>query len=150
MPVEQQPESFGQALRRSISEETNWDILQTEGYDSMRHSQYARGLVLLVGAMQKAPLIQSLYMQTYLAQNFGQWFSTTHSIYREIITPMFRAYWERAVATSTEFRTGRSYTKRQFALLDGTPEGMRTFLNSIRFCLGAVLPEDTMNWLSRT
>ncbi len=150
MPVEQQPESFGQALRRSILEETNWDILQTEGYDSMRHSQYARGLVLLVGATQKAPLIQSLYMQTYLAQSFGQWFSTAHSIYREIITPMFRAYWERAVATSTEFRTGMSYTKRQFALLDGTPEGIRKFLNSIRFCLGAVLPEDRMNWLSRT
>ncbi len=149
MPVEQQPESFGQALRRSTLDKTNWDVLQAEGYDAMRNFQYARGLILLLGAMQKAPLIQSLYVQTYLAQNFGQWFSTAPAIYREIITPMFRAYWERVIATSSEFRTGMSYTKRQFALLDGTPEGMRKFLGSMRFCLGATLPEDTMNWLNR-
>ena len=113
----------------------------------MRNCQYARAFILLVGAMQKAPLIQSLYVQTYLAQNFGLWFTSAKSIYREIITPMFRAYWQHVVATSTEFRTGMSYTKRQFDLLDGTPEGMRKFLGSIRFCLGAALPEDTMNWL---
>jgi hypothetical protein len=150
MPVEQQPESFGEALRRSLLEDTAWDVLQAEGYDAMRNSQYARALILLVGAMQKAPLIQSLYLQTYLAQNFAQWFSSAQSIYREIITPMFRAYWEHVLATSTEFRTGMSYTKRQFDLLDGTLEGVRKFLAAIRFCLGARLPEDTMNWLNRT
>jgi hypothetical protein len=148
MPFEQ-PESFGKALRRSFLEGIAWDALQAEGYDAMRNSQYARALVLLVGAMQKAPLIQSLYVQTYLAQNFGQWFSSAQSIYREIITPMFRAYWEHVLATSTEFRTGMSYTQRQFNLLDGTPEGTRKFLGAMRFCLGAALPEDTMNWLNR-
>jgi tetratricopeptide (TPR) repeat protein len=149
MPVEQQPESFGEPLRRSLLEDTAWDVLQAEGYDAMRNSQYARALILLVGAMQKAPVSQSLYIQTYLAQNFSQWFSSAHSIYREIITPMFRAYWEHVLVTSTEFRTGMSYTKRQFDLLDGTPDGMRKFLGSMRFCLGAPLPEDTMNWLNQ-
>ncbi|WP_142988207.1 ATP-binding protein [Granulicella rosea] len=149
MPIGQQPESFGEALRRSILEETAWDVLQVEGYDAMRNCRYARAFILLVGAMQKAPLIQSLYVQTYLAQNFAQWFSSARSIYREIITPMFRAYWQHVLATSTDFRTGMSYTKRQFDLLDGTPEGMRKFLSSIRFCLGVALPEDTMNWLGR-
>ncbi len=149
MPVEQQPEFCGQALRRSLLEEAAWDVLQAEGDDAMRNSQYARALILLIGAMQKAPLIQSLYLQTYLAQNFAQWFNSAQSIYREIITPMFRAYWENVLATSTEFRTGMSYTKRQFDLLDGTPEGTRKFLAAMRFCLGAPLPEDTMSWLNR-
>jgi hypothetical protein len=149
IPVEQQPESFGEALRRSFLEETAWDVLQAEGYDAMRKSQYARALILLVGAMQKAPLIQSLYLQIYLAQNFDQWFSSAKSIYRELITPMFRAYWEHVLATSSAFRTGMSYTTRQFSLLDGTPEGTRRFLGAMRFCLGATLPDDTMNWLNR-
>jgi PAS domain-containing protein len=149
MPVEQQPELFGEALRRSLLEEPAWNVLQSEGYDAMRNSQYARALILLIGAMQKAPLIQSLYLQTYLAQNFAQWFSSAQSIYREIITPMFRAYWEHVLATSTKFRTGMSYTKCQFDLLDGTPEGTRKFLAAMRFCLGALLPEDTMSWLNR-
>lgn len=94
-------------------------------------------------------MIQSLYLQTYLAQNFGQWFSSAQSIYREIITPMFRTYWEHVLATSTGFRAGLSYTKRQFDVLDGTPEGTRKFLGAMRFCLGANLPNDTMNWLNR-
>ncbi|HET7103294.1 MAG TPA: hypothetical protein VFI20_04340 [Terracidiphilus sp.] len=149
MPVEQQPESFGEALRRSLLEDTAWDVLQAEGYDAMRNSQYARALILLVGAMQKAPVIQSLYLQTYLAQNFEQWFGSAKSIYREIVTPMFRTYWERVLATSAAFRTGTSFTTRLFELLDGTPEGTRKFLGAMRFCLGATLPEDTMNWLSR-
>jgi tetratricopeptide (TPR) repeat protein len=150
MPADKQPEAFGQALRRSFLEDIDWSKLQQEGYDAMRSGEYARALILLVGAMQRAPIIQSLYLQTYLAQNFEQWFGTAKSIYRTIVAPMFRAYWEHALATSTDFRTGMSYTNRQFELLDGTPSGTRKFLSAMRFCLGASLPEDTMNWLNRS
>jgi tetratricopeptide (TPR) repeat protein len=150
MPPDKQPEAFGQALRRSFLEDVDWSLLQQEGYDSMRSGQYARALSLLVGAMQRAPIIQSLYLQTYLAQNFEQWFGTARSIYRALVAPMFRAYWEHALATSTAFRTGMSYTNRQFELLDGTPGGTRKFLSAMRFCLGTSLPEDTMNWLNRS
>jgi tetratricopeptide (TPR) repeat protein/energy-coupling factor transporter ATP-binding protein EcfA2 len=148
MPADKQPEAFGEALRRSFLEDQNWDGLQAEGYEAMRGGQYARALILLIGAMQRAPLIQSLYLQTYLAQNFEQWFGSAKSIYREIVTPMFRAYWEHVLATSTAFRTGMSFTTRQFELLNGTPDGTRKFLGAMRFCLGAALPEDTMNWLN--
>jgi hypothetical protein len=141
MPAEKQPEALGQALRESFLEDTTWDTLQQEGYDAMRAGQYARALVLLVGAMQKAPIVQSLYLQTYLAQNLEKWFGTTKSIYREIVAPLFRAYWEHTFATSTAFRTGMSYTARQFELIDGTPNGTRKFLGGMRFCIGATLPE---------
>ena len=148
IPADKQPEAFEEALRRSFLENTAWDRLQQEGYDAMEAGQYARALILLVGAMQKAPIVQSLYLQTYLAKNFELWFGTVKSIYREIIAPMFRAYWEHALATSVAFRTGMSYTARQFELIDGTPNGTRKFLGAMRFCLGAALPEETMNWLN--
>jgi hypothetical protein len=61
---------------------------------------------------------------------------------------MFRAYWEHVLANSTAFRTGISFTTRKFELLNGAPDGTRKFLGALRFCLGATLPEDTMNWLN--
>jgi hypothetical protein len=149
MSDEKLPEFFRDALRRSFLEDVSWDTLQQEGYDAMRTGQYARALILLVGGMQKAPLIQSLYLQVYLAQSFEQWFRTVKSIYREIVAPMFRAYWEHVLATSTSFRTSVSYTTRQFELVDGTPDGTRRFLDAMRFCIGAALPEATMTWLNR-
>lgn len=148
IPADKQPEAFEGALRRSFLEDATWDALQQEGHDAMRAGQYARAFILLVGAMQKAPIIQSLYLQAYLAQNFEQWFGRWKSIYREIISPVFRAYWEHALATSTAFRTGMSYTTRQFELIDGTPNGTRKFLSAMRFCIGAALPDETMNWLN--
>lgn len=147
MPVDKQPEAFGEALRRSFLEDIDWSKLQHEGYDAMRSGQYARALILLVGASQRAPIIRSLYLQTYLAQNFERWFATAKSIYRTIVVPMFHSYWEHSIATSTAFRTGLSYTIRQLELLDGTAHGTRKFLGAMQFCLGASLPEDTMHWL---
>jgi hypothetical protein len=113
----------------------------------MRGSQYARGLILCLGAMERAPIIQSLYLQTSLAQQFEGFFRSSPSIYREIIAPMFKAYWERTLANSTVFRTGTSYTTRQFELADGSPNGTRRLLSAMRFCIGVKLPDETMAWL---
>jgi hypothetical protein len=110
-------------------------------------SQYARGLILCLGAMQRAPIIQSLYLQTYLARQFEGFFGTTPSIYREIVAPMFKAYWKRTLANSTVFCTGVSYTTRQFELANGSPNGTRKLLSAMRFCMGVKLPYETMAWL---
>jgi len=147
MPPDVQPESFCAALKRALIDDTDWQTLQQEGCDAMRGSQYARGLILCLGAMERAPIIQSLYLQTSLAQQFEGFFRSSPSIYREIIAPMFKAYWERTLANSTVFRTGTSYTTRQFELADGSPNGTRRLLSAMRFCIGVKLPDETMAWL---
>jgi hypothetical protein len=147
MPVDAQPESFCATLQRALIDNIDWRTLQQEGCDAMRGSEYARGLILCLGAMERAPAIQSLYLQTNLAKQFEGFFRSTPSIYREIIAPMFKAYWERTLANSTVFRTGMSYTARQFALADGSPNGTRKLLSAMRFCMGVKLPDETMAWL---
>jgi hypothetical protein len=149
IPTEAQPEKFCAELERALVSDTDWQILQREGFDAIRGFQFARGLILCLGAMEKAPISQSLYLQTYLAQQFEGWFGTTPSIYREIVAPMFKAYWERALANSTIFRTGVSYTTRQFEAADGTPNGTRRLLGAMLFCLGVKLPDETIAWLER-
>src|SRR5208282_1574115 len=149
IPTEAQPENFCAELERALVSDTDWQTLQRDGFDAIRGFQFARGLILCLGAMERAPISQSLYLQTYLAQQFEGWFGTTPSIYREIVAPMFKAYWERALANSTIFRTGMSYTTRQFEAADGTPNGTRKLLGAMRFCLGAKLPDETMAWLER-
>ena len=147
MPVDAQPELFCAALQRALIDDTDWQALQQEGCDAMRGLQYARGLILCLGAMERAPAVQSLYLQTNLAQQFEGFFRTTPSIYREIIAPMFKAYWERTLANSNVFRTGMSYTARQFELVDGSPNGTRKLLSAMRFCMGVKLADETMAWL---
>jgi hypothetical protein len=150
IPAEIQPRHFGAALEEALVNDTDWQRLQQGGFEAISKSQFSRGLILCLGAMEKAPIVQSLYLQTYLAQQFEGWFGTTPSIYREIVAPMFKAYWERAVANLPVFRTGLSYTTRQLEAADGTPIGTRKLLNAMRFCTGSKLPDQTMAWLEPT
>ena len=86
-------------------EEGDWEPLRDAGYRAVAAHEYVRGLILCIGAMDKAPLSQSLYLQTYIAENLEGFFKTCPSVYREILAPFFVAYWERAIAETTgEFR----------------------------------------------
>ena len=148
IPVDRQPEDFIAEIRRALIDETDWQVLRDDGYRAIQNNEYVRGFVLCICAMGKAPLAQSLYLQTYLAQQFEKLFKSYQSIYREIIAPFFLAYWERSIASSAgHFRTSLTYTQQQHRLVDGSADGTRKLLSAMRFCLGVALPEETQNWL---
>lgn len=148
IPVDLQPENFVAEMRRALVDETDWQVLRDEGYRAIRADKYVRGHVLCIGAMAKAPVSQSLYLQISMAQNFEGFFKTCPSIYREIVAPFFAAYWERTIEQSTGlFRTALAYTQRQVKVADGSAEGTRKLLSAMRFCLGAKLLEPAMKWL---
>src|SRR6266851_9385447 len=51
------------------------------------------------------------------------------SLYREIVAPLFVAYWERTIAQTTgEFRTAQAYTQQQLQAADGSAKGTRSLL----------------------
>jgi hypothetical protein len=148
IPTQLQPENFIAEAKRSLIDETGWTVLRDDGFRAIQTNEYIRGFVLCIGAMGKAPTAQSLYLQTYLAQQFEQLFQTRPSIYREIIAPLFLAYWERAIALSaTLFRTSPAYTRQQLRCVDGSAAGTRKLLSAMRFCLGVTFPEETQDWL---
>ncbi|MGB7591339.1 MAG: hypothetical protein WCD04_19345 [Terriglobia bacterium] len=147
IPTQLQPENFIAEVRRSLIDETGWTVLRDDGFRGIQTNEYIRAFVLCIGAMGKAPIAQSLYLQTYLAQQFEKLFETCPSIYREIIAPFFLAYWERTVASPTcLFRTSLMYTQQQLRLADGSADGTRKLLSAMRFCLGVTLPQETQDW----
>jgi tetratricopeptide (TPR) repeat protein len=148
IPPDRQPENFVTEIRRALVEETDWKVLQDEGNRALHACKYARGYVMCIGAIDKAPSSQSLYLQTYVAQQLESLSTTCLSIYREIVAPFFVAYWERAVADPTYlFRTALAFTERQIQLGDGSAQGTRRLLDAMPFCLGVTLPEGAMKWL---
>jgi len=148
IPPGTQPENFVREIRRALVDETDWRVLWNDGCRAFEAHEYVRGCVLSIGAMNKAPVSQSLYLQVTIAQNFEGLFRPCQSLYREIAAPFFAAYWERTAEDSTGvFRTAQAYTQRQLKVADGTPEGTRRLLNRMRFCLGVKLPQKAMEWL---
>jgi hypothetical protein len=148
IPGDLQPENFVAEMRKALVDETDWQVLRDEGYRAIRAHEYVRGHVLCIGAMDKAPVSQSLHLQISLAENFEGLFKTRPSIYRGIVAPFFSAYWERAIAQSTGlFRTSSAYTQRQVQAVDGSADGTRKLLSAMRFCLGVELPDHAMKWL---
>jgi hypothetical protein len=148
IPVDLQPQNFVAEIQRALVDETDWQVLRDDGYRAIQAHEFVRGYVLCIGAMDKAPVSQSLYLQTFLARDFEGFFKTCPSIYREIVAPFFVAYWERTIARSTGlFRTALAYTERQMHLGDGSAEGTRKLLSAMCFCLGVTLPENAMKWL---
>ena len=143
-----QPESFVAEMRRALLRETDWQVLRDEGYRAIQIQEYLRGYVLCIGAMDKAPVLRSLYLQTSMAQHFEGLFKTSPSIYREIVAPFFVTYWERTIRQYTGlFRTTQTYTQKQLKLADGSPAGTQKLLAAMQFCLGAKLPESATKWL---
>lgn len=143
-----QLENFVGEIRRALVDETHWQVLWDDACRAFQVHEYVRGCVLCIGAMNRAPVPQSSYLQVTIAQNFEGFFKPCPSLYREIVAPFFAAYWERATADSIGlFRTAQAYTQRQVRAVDGTAEGTRRLLNAMRFCLGVKFPEPTMNWL---
>ena len=149
IPPEIQPEDFVGEIRRALVDDTDWQALWDDACRAFKAHEYIRGCVLCIGAMDKAPPLQSIYLQISIAQNFEGFFKPCPSVYREIVAPLFVAYWERTLAESTGlFRTALAYTQRQVQAADGTAEGTRRLLSSMRFCLGVKLPKDAMEWLN--
>jgi len=143
-----QLENFVGEIRRALVDEIHWQVLWDDACRAFQAHEYVRGCVLCIGAMNRASVPQSLYLQATIAQNFEGFFKPCPSLYREIVAPFFAAYWERATADSIGlFRTAQAYTQRQVRAADGTAEGTRRLLNAMRFCLGVKLPEPAMNWL---
>jgi hypothetical protein len=148
IPPDVQLENFVGEIRRALVDETHWQVLWDDACRAFQAHEYVRGCVLCIGAMNRAPVPQSLYLQVTIAQNFAGFFKPCPSLYREIVAPFFAAYWERATADSIGlFRTAQAYTQRQVRAADGTAEGTRRLLNAMRFCLGVKFPEPAMNWL---
>jgi hypothetical protein len=143
-----QPESFVAVIRRALVVEQDWQLLWDESNSAFQNNEYVRGIVLGIGAIDKAPVRQSLYLQVSVAKNLEGFFATCPSIYREIVALFFVAYWRRVIVDSTGlFRTAQSYTQRELTKADGTPDGTRKLLSAMCFCLGLKLPEDATNWL---
>jgi hypothetical protein len=66
IPVDRQPEGFSAEIRRALIDETDWRALRDDGFRAIQTNEYVRGFVLCIGAMDKAPVEQSLYLQTSL------------------------------------------------------------------------------------
>lgn len=148
IPRDVQLENLVGEIRKALVDKTDWQVLWNDGCRAFEAHEYVRGCVLSIGAMKRAPVSQSLYLQVTIAQNFEGLFKPCQSIYREIVAPFFEAYWEQVASGSTGmFRTAQGYTERRLKDADGTPAGTRRLLSAMRFCLGVKLPERAMNWL---
>jgi hypothetical protein len=101
IPTDLQPEHFVAETTKALVDKTDWQVLWNDGSHATRAHEYVRGFVLCIGAMAKAPPVQSLYLQIWIAQNLEGFFKSCPSLYREIIAPFFVAYWERTIAQYT-------------------------------------------------
>jgi hypothetical protein len=123
--------------------------MQQQGYDAVTANDLVHGYILCLGAMRHAPVPAALYLQAMLAEHLDHIAITTPSLYREVIAPLFRTYWEKTVEQSAAvFRTGLSYTKRQLELADGSDVGTRRLLVAMGFCLGLAVSEKMKAWLN--
>jgi len=137
IPPNSQPENFVSEIRRALVDDADWQTLWSDGCRAIQTHEFVRGCVLCIGGLSKAPTAQSLYMQVSMARNFEGFFKPLRSLYRDIVSPFFLAYWERTITESTGlFRTAEAYTQRQLQEADGTPEGTRRLLAAMRFCFG--------------
>ena len=118
-----QLENFVGEIRRALVDEIHWQVLWDDACRAFQAHEYVRGCVLCIGAMNRASVPQSLYLQATIAQNFEGFFKPCPSLYREIVAPFFAAYWERATADSIGlFRTAQAYTQRQVPAADARPK----------------------------
>jgi tetratricopeptide (TPR) repeat protein len=149
LPADHPPRGFVADLRRTLIEDTDWQTMQQQGYDAVSANELVHGYVLCLGAMRHAPVPAALYLQAMLAEHLDHIAITTPSLYREVIAPLFRTYWEKTVDQSAAiFRTGLSYTKRQLELADGSAAGTRRLLVAMGFCLGLSFSEKMNAWLN--
>lgn len=149
LPADHPPQGFVADLRRILIEDTDWQTMQQQGYDAVTANDLVHGYILCLGAMRHAPVPAALYLQAMLAEHLDHIAITTPSLYREVIAPLFRTYWEKTVEQSAAvFRTGLSYTKRQLELADGSDVGTRRLLVAMGFCLGLAVSEKMKAWLN--
>jgi hypothetical protein len=81
-------------------------------------------------------------------ETLGRLYSGESSLYGAIVAPFFVEYWKAQAARPLHpFCTAQAYTLRQLELSDGTVEGTRQLLRTMRFCIGVTLPQDAMAWL---
>jgi hypothetical protein len=145
VPGDHAPVGFTADLRRGLIDRDDWHLLHREGFEAVKANDLVHGYVLCLGAMLSAPAPATLYLQTMLAQHLEGFATSAPSVYRHVIAPMFRAYWERVIDASVVlFHTSLYYTRRQLELADGSPTGTRRFLSAMCICLRAKMPEETM------
>jgi hypothetical protein len=142
-----QPENLVAEMKKALVDETDWNTLSNDGCRAFQIHGYVRGCILGIGAITRAPVSQSLYLQISIAQRFEKFFKTCPSLYR-VRCAFFAAYWERTIVQPTGlFRTTLAYTQHQVQAVDGSAEGTRRLRSAMRFCLGVKLPEHAMEWL---
>ncbi|MEZ2346415.1 ATP-binding protein [Terriglobus sp. RCC_193] len=150
VPVTCAPAGFVNDLRRALIARDDWHTLQQEGYVAIPANNLIHGYVLVLGAMYNAPVEAALGLQITLAEHLEGFFGAAPSLYRHLIAPMFRVYWDRATGQSMAlFRTPQAYTRRQLQLSDGSPRGTRQLLAAMASCLGVGLPPKMAEWLSK-
>jgi len=144
-------EGFANSLRRCFLEKVDSQTLTNEAVVAHNAFQYVKSSTLRVGAIVRAPATQSLYLQVRLMETLSNIYRERSQLYGSVIAPFFVEYWKaRAAQVLHPFRTAQSHTLRQLDLSDGTVAGTRKLLSAIRFCLGADLPADAMDWLAAT
>ena len=83
IPPHLQPENFVALIRRALVVDDDWHSLWSDSCSAYKAKEYVRGAILGIGAMGKAPVPQSLYMQVSIAAKSGWIFGTYVAIYRE-------------------------------------------------------------------
>lgn len=83
---------FSRGLRRSLIEEVDWRTLSDESVVAHGEFGYVNAQTLMVGAILKSPVGQSLYFQIRLMETLGKLFSSESSLYSAIVGPFFVEY----------------------------------------------------------
>lgn len=100
--------------------------------------------------MRNAPVQAALGLQIMLAEHLEGFFGAAPSLYRYVIAPMFRSYWEQIISLSLVlFRTPEAFNRRQLQLANGSPKGTRQLLAAMASCLGVELPPKMGEWLNK-
>jgi hypothetical protein len=137
-------------IDRVFSPDSDWKSLYERVAKYYGEGRIGLGMIAMVGCILYSPVKQSLAFQVSFAQTLAKLFPKRSSIWREIIEPLFLAYWRRAAsADEVVFRTSQNYVNRR---LDEVSQGdhgsrLRQLLREMVFCVGLNVPDEDRSWL---
>jgi hypothetical protein len=133
-----------------FSSEPSWRDLYGAGQRYYGENRTSLGILCFLGALVRAPLLQSLTFQLRMAADLQKLFACQPSIRLKVIMPFFERFWADAVATgSANFRTAAAYTERSYREAVGASVKVRLkkLLSSMVFCTGLSVQHDLRQWL---
>ncbi len=133
-----------------FSSDPDWKSLYEHVAKYYGEGRIGLGMIAMVGCILYPPVKQSLAFQVSFAQTLAKLFPKRSSIWREIVEPLFLAYWRRAaLAGEVVFRTSQSYVNRRLDEVSGGNHGsrLRRLLREMVFCVGLNVPDADRSWL---